>query len=481
MLSRCPACATVFRVDTVQIRAREGRVRCGRCHAVFDALDAMVDITALRAAGPGATGSTPVIPPMSPALATFAADTAPEVGDAPVSDFSRIFAASATDETDRPPAPPEESHATLNVVDAPEVRVSTEPSAVTTDLLTEPADLTESPGQPMPEQGGSMDALVARTTDYWGMPSPSEPSPVASREPVAAHELDPDVTQPLDIFELDAAADPLPDPADEPGPTAALIDSADTSLPHSLPAEDALVAAAVEGPADTAVRSPDDAIDGTAPDPGASGYTPDEVSATNTAPALARDPLLDPPPTLEPVRDPAMQRIRRELYGDEEPATRSALQSLLWIAGCVLLALVATGQLAYHFRTELAVAKPALKPLFEQACARIGCSVPAPREPDKVSIEASELTPEPGREPLLRLSALLRNTAAFEQEWPHLELTLTDTGDRAVVRRVLTPSEFLPPDARTKSFAPSSEQTVGVLVDPAASGASGYRLYAFYP
>ena len=67
MLSRCPACATVFRVDTVQLRAREGRVRCGRCHAVFDALDAMVDIAALRAAGPVATGSTPIDAPPSPA------------------------------------------------------------------------------------------------------------------------------------------------------------------------------------------------------------------------------------------------------------------------------------------------------------------------------------------------------------------------------------------------------------------------------
>ncbi|MDP3874458.1 MAG: DUF3426 domain-containing protein [Methyloversatilis sp.] len=474
MLSRCPACATVFRVDTVQIRAREGRVRCGRCHAVFDALDAMVDITALRAAGPVAAGTTPVVPPVSPALATLSADTVDPVSDAPDTDLSRIFAAAPTGDPDHPPALPEESHATLNVVDALDVRVSSEASAVTTDLLTEPGDLTEPPGQPRPEPGGSMDALVARTTGYWGMPSLAEPSPASSPEPAAPHELDPDVTQPLDIFELDAPTEPRLDPAHESAITA---DSADASRAHRPAAEDALVAEAAEGDAEPSIRSPDDPIDGAAPEPGASGDTPDGVAA----PAPARDPLLDPPPALEPVRDPAVQRIRRELYGDEEPAARSGLQTMLWIAGCLLLALVATGQLTYHFRTELALAQPALKPLFEQACARIGCSVPAPREPDKVSIEASELTPEPGREPLLRLSALLRNTATFEQEWPHLELTLTDTGDRAVVRRVLTPSEFLPPDARTKSFAPASEQTVGVLVDPAESGASGYRLYAFYP
>jgi hypothetical protein len=326
----------------------------------------------------------------------------------------------------------------------------------------------------MPEPGGNMDALVARTTDYWGMPSLSEPSPVTPSEPAATHELDPDITQPLDIFELDAAAGLQFDPAREPATTDEPVEA---SPAQTSAATTGLIAVAADDPAEASVRPPADVIDDTAPASGTRDDTPDEVPA----PAPARDPLLDPPPALEPVRDPAMQRIRRELYGDEEPAARSGLRTALWIAGCLLLALLATGQLAYHFRTELALAQPALKPLFEQACARIGCSVPAPREPDKVSIEASELTPEPGREPLLRLSALLRNTAAFEQEWPHLELTLTDTGDRAVVRRVLTPSEFLPPDARTKGFAPASEQTVGVLVDPAQSGASGYRLYAFYP
>ena len=474
MLSRCPACATVFRVDTVQIRAREGRVRCGRCHAVFDALDAMVDIAALRAAGPVATSSTPIDERLSPASPPpFVADTVAVVSDAPDTDISDFFADSPTVDADHPPAPPEESHATLNVVDAPDVRVSSEASAVTTDRLTEPADLAEPPGQPMPEPGGSMHALVARTTDYWGMPSLSDPSPVTPSEPAATHELDPDITQPLDIFDLDTAVGPQFDPAREPATT---DNPADASPAHTSAATDGLIAVA-DDPAEASVRPPADIIDDTAPASGTRDDTPDEVPAL----APARDPLLDPPPALEPVRDPAMQRIRRELYGDEEPATRSGLRTALWIAGCVLLVLVAAGQLAYHFRTELALAQPALKPLFEQACARIGCSVPAPREPDKVSIEASELTPEPGREPLLRLSALLRNTAAFEQEWPHLELTLTDTADRAVVRRVLTPSEFLPPDARTKSFAPASEQTVGVLVDPAESGASGYRLYAFYP
>jgi len=37
-ITRCPACATAFRVSESQLLARAGQVRCGRCGAQFDAL-----------------------------------------------------------------------------------------------------------------------------------------------------------------------------------------------------------------------------------------------------------------------------------------------------------------------------------------------------------------------------------------------------------------------------------------------------------
>ena len=36
MVTRCPACATLFRVTPQQLQTRQGQVRCGRCTAVFD-------------------------------------------------------------------------------------------------------------------------------------------------------------------------------------------------------------------------------------------------------------------------------------------------------------------------------------------------------------------------------------------------------------------------------------------------------------
>jgi len=42
MITRCPSCSTLFRVTPEQLQAHQGKVRCGRCMAVFDGLKALV-------------------------------------------------------------------------------------------------------------------------------------------------------------------------------------------------------------------------------------------------------------------------------------------------------------------------------------------------------------------------------------------------------------------------------------------------------
>ncbi|HRC60588.1 MAG TPA: zinc-ribbon domain-containing protein, partial [Candidatus Propionivibrio aalborgensis] len=43
MKTRCPVCQTTFRVTPEQLKVRAGNVRCGQCHAVFNALDGLLD------------------------------------------------------------------------------------------------------------------------------------------------------------------------------------------------------------------------------------------------------------------------------------------------------------------------------------------------------------------------------------------------------------------------------------------------------
>lgn len=153
-----------------------------------------------------------------------------------------------------------------------------------------------------------------------------------------------------------------------------------------------------------------------------------------------------------------------------------------WSLAVVVALGLVTVQAAYLLRAELAVSQPDLRPLLDEMCGLLECDIPLPRKADQVSIEASALHPDPQRKTMLVLVATLKNRAPFAQDFPHLELTLTDTQDQPIVRKVLAPTDYLAEgtDIHT-GFAANGEQTVNLWLDAGELGASGYRLYLFYP
>jgi predicted Zn finger-like uncharacterized protein len=153
-----------------------------------------------------------------------------------------------------------------------------------------------------------------------------------------------------------------------------------------------------------------------------------------------------------------------------------------WVVGS-LVALAALGlQAVLAFRVELAVLWPEAKPALIALCGAANCEVPLPAKITLIGIEASDLHPDPEHAGKLALTATLKNRAPFAQQLPHLEVTLTDTADKAIARRVLTPADYLPPATPfAAGMRPNADVTIAVGIDPGALTASGYRLYVFYP
>jgi hypothetical protein len=65
--------------------------------------------------------------------------------------------------------------------------------------------------------------------------------------------------------------------------------------------------------------------------------------------------------------------------------------------------------------------------------------------------------------------------------YPHLELTLTDTSNAALARRILLPDDYLPQGTVRDNGLPPGELAITFHIDSGNLGASGYRLYLFYP
>lgn len=167
----------------------------------------------------------------------------------------------------------------------------------------------------------------------------------------------------------------------------------------------------------------------------------------------------------------------------ERPAPRRF--NVAWSLLC-LIALVALGaQAAFHFRTELGVLVPDLRPALAAACDAIGCELRLPRRPELMSIESSELQADGQREAVIVLNAVLRNRAPFPQEFPALELTLTDVGEQPLARRVLQPLDYVRErggaEVIPQGIAPGAEYVLRVPLDARRVAATGYRLYLFYP
>lgn len=153
-----------------------------------------------------------------------------------------------------------------------------------------------------------------------------------------------------------------------------------------------------------------------------------------------------------------------------------------WLLGALLLLLVLLAQAAYFYRSTIIVLFPQAKPHALALCAILGCDLPLPRRIKLMSIEASDLQADTTNPNVMVLTATLKNRAIFDQQLPLLELTLTDAQDQPVVRRVLTPQDYLGKAANARAgFAANSEIAIKVFIEGSQVKATGYRLYLFYP
>ncbi len=166
---------------------------------------------------------------------------------------------------------------------------------------------------------------------------------------------------------------------------------------------------------------------------------------------------------------------------EEEPRRRA----WPWVLASLLALLVLALQALIQFRTEAAVLAPELKPALQTLCGLLDCDLPLPRKADQLSIETSDLHPDPQHKGLLILAATLKNRAPFLQTYPHLELTLTDTLDQPLLRKIIAPAEYLPKGSDIAAgFAAGRDITVNLALIPESAGKAapaGYRLYLFYP
>ena len=193
-------------------------------------------------------------------------------------------------------------------------------------------------------------------------------------------------------------------------------------------------------------------------------------------------------PEIDPndLEDPDRQSIA-ELHPpsflhapDHASARRKSFRRIAWMALCVFLLIGLAGQLALHERDRIVVLQPGLKGLFLGICRPLNCVLSPLRQKDAVVIDGasfSKIKPD-----IYRLNFTLKNTATTALAFPALELTLTDSLDQPVLRRIFQAAEL---GSQKDSLAAASEWTTSLTMAVKTAGMAerivGYRLLAYYP
>lgn len=148
------------------------------------------------------------------------------------------------------------------------------------------------------------------------------------------------------------------------------------------------------------------------------------------------------------------------------------------LGGALVLGLAA--QIVLHERDRIASHQPGLKAALQAMCAPLHCAVAPLRQIESIVIDSATLGKMTGD--TYRLNFVIKNTAAIALALPALELTLTDTLDQPIVRRVFLPAQL---GATGDTLAGGAEWpgSLAMTVKAAATseGVIGYRVLVFYP
>jgi predicted Zn finger-like uncharacterized protein len=160
----------------------------------------------------------------------------------------------------------------------------------------------------------------------------------------------------------------------------------------------------------------------------------------------------------------------------------------------LLFAIVLLLQFLVQQRDNLAAREPWLKPWLQMLCEPLQCEIAPLRHIEAVVIDSSSFSKI--NSDSYRLSFTLKNTGTSPVAMPALEVTLTDSQEQAVVRRVVAPAQFDATDGGgllgvgsdfsgavvLQVLSTDAQGTVG-LISPGAlpRRVAGYRVLAFYP
>jgi len=475
MFTVCPKCALTLVVTAQDLRVAQGYVRCGRCSNVFNALAALTEDPARKAAAvTQAAAQTappkPSVPAPSPAPTYDLADA--DADDARISEAALEFNSNRTNVGDVFVEPPvDRSNSATGQFEAIVLKGDEDDEATSEQEMTfEVGDFSPLPApatspSPSPAPASAIAAPPKQSTAKPApapAPAPPKPDVSLSRKSVTGRGL--------------SGASRL---GSRPLPTRATTTRDKTDKAVAARAEARRLAATRTAEISSPPLQPDEhAEENSAPAP---SFDADDFSAIREAneeaarsvgggPIMAATPMSTSLPS------------RRAPFGDDEDSNSgSARARMLWGMGSALLVLVLLSQAIHHYRNDLATRAPFTRPLtgFYRA---IG--IPLIPQWNLSAYEVRQLGASASAENLgqLTIRASLKNNARQSQPLPLLRVTVQDRYGNRIASGDVPPQSYLPPASASTKLLSAGQRIDAEMgfVDP-GQNAVGFEIDACLP
>ncbi len=156
-----------------------------------------------------------------------------------------------------------------------------------------------------------------------------------------------------------------------------------------------------------------------------------------------------------------------------QPKVPAWRRRILWptLAALALLALVV--QIAWLEFPRLSRVEP-YRSFYAAACSVFGCQIPELRDRSQIQTSNLLVRSHPRKKGSLLVDVILHNNATFEQPFPGLQLTFSDSRDQAVAVHRFSPSDYLGGELAGRDNMPVSNpiHIAFEVTDPGGSAVS---------
>ena len=384
--TQCPKCFTRFRVTDEQLGIAKGKVRCGHCMDVFNAVEHQVASAAGKASGAGSEASSRAPAEASPP--TPSGHPSPERS-------ATGFASDITDENFIFADNPEE--------DAEEGRYTGTKLTFSDDELSDSFRGFDDRDSSAQDHADDED-LAENVDESWAEAILQEDTAPAKTTPEAETEKPQKRTEP----ERQLQQKPSPESADSEADSGG-------ELPKEHPQEEA---------SDFYVsEQPDPAFESFANE---HGVTLEHESPQQDEPFTAGAPF---------------GNLRHDPVS-VGGSNKSWLRTLVWSLIMLGLVGVLIAQVTW-FQLDRLSAIPELRPFYEQGCELAGCELKPLINVDAIQSRKLVVRTDPENRSQLVVDAVIVNRADFQQPFPAIALTFSNLNGDVVAQSVFTPSEYL--------------------------------------